>query len=224
MRLGVVPLDRGVIKAIFLVCLADGIVGLSYGSLAAAEGFPLWVPIALSTLVLAGASEFLFIGIVAGGGSPLTAAAAGLLVNARHLPFGIAVKDLVGIGSRSLLGCHIMNDESVVFGISQPKLAQRRAAYWICGLGIFTIWPLSVIGGAVIGRFIPDVSAIGLDAVFPAILIALIFPALRQRRTLIPATLGTALSVLATPFVPAGMPVLFSLLGLLSWRERKNAK
>ncbi|MFZ4215413.1 AzlC family ABC transporter permease, partial [Pantoea endophytica] len=142
----------------------------------------------------------------------------------RHLPFGIAVKDLVGKGSRSLLGCHIMNDESVVFGISQPKLAQRRAAYWICGLGIFTIWPLSVIGGAVIGRFIPDVSAIGLDAVFPAILIALIFPALRQRRTLIPATLGTTLSVLATPFVPAGMPVLFSLLGLLSWRERKNAK
>lgn len=224
MRLGAVPLDRGVIKAIFLVCLADGIVGLSYGSLAAAEGFPLWVPIALSTLVLAGASEFLFIGIVAGGSSPLTAAAAGLLVNARHLPFGIAVKDLVGKGSRSLLGCHIMNDESVVFGISQSKLAQRRAAYWICGLGIFTIWPLSVIGGAVIGRFIPDVSAIGLDAVFPAILIALIFPALRQRRTLIPATLGTALSVLATPFVPAGMPVLFSLLGLLSWRERKNAK
>ncbi|WP_277976615.1 AzlC family ABC transporter permease [Pantoea endophytica] len=224
MRLGAVPLDRGVIKAIFLVCLADGIVGLSYGSLAAAEGFPLWVPIALSTLVLAGASEFLFIGIVAGGGSPLTAAAAGLLVNARHLPFGIAVKDLVGKGSRSLLGCHIMNDESVVFGISQSKLAQRRAAYWICGLGIFTIWPLSVIGGAVIGRFIPDVSAIGLDAVFPAILIALIFPALRQRRTLIPATLGTALSVLATPFVPAGMPVLFSLLGLLSWRERKSAK
>ena len=224
MRLGAVPLDRGVLKAIFLVCLADGIVGLSYGSLAAADGFPLWVPIALSTMVLAGASEFLFIGIVAGGGSPLTAAAAGLLVNARHLPFGIAVKDLVGQGGRSLLGCHIMNDESVVFGISQKTLRQRRAAYWVCCLGIFAIWPLSVVCGAFIGRFIPDVSAIGLDAVFPAILIALIFPALRQRRTRIPATLGTALSVLATPFVPAGMPVLFSLLCLLSWRERKNAQ
>ncbi|WP_233207442.1 MULTISPECIES: AzlC family ABC transporter permease [unclassified Pantoea] len=217
-------LDRGVIKAIVLVCLADGIVGLSYGSLAAAQGFPLWVPIALSTLVLAGASEFLFIGVVAGGGSPLTAAAAGLLVNARHLPFGIAVKDLVGQGGRSLLGCHIMNDESVVFGISQPGLQQRRVAYWLCGLGIFAVWPLTVIGGAMIGRFIPDVSAIGLDAVFPAILIALIFPALRKRRTRIPALAGTALSVAVTPFVPAGMPVLFSLLGLLSWRERKDGQ
>ncbi|RBO13669.1 AzlC family ABC transporter permease [Pantoea sp. 3_1284] len=224
MRAGINVLDRGVIKAIVLVCLADGIVGLSYGSLAAAQGFPLWVPIALSTLVLAGASEFLFIGIVAGGGSPLTAAAAGLLVNARHLPFGIAVKDLVGQGGRSLLGCHIMNDESVVFGISQPWLQQRRVAYWLCGLGIFAVWPLTVIGGAMIGRFIPDVSAIGLDAVFPAILIALIFPALRKRRTRIPALAGTALSVAVTPFVPAGMPVLFSLLGLLSWRERKDGQ
>lgn len=215
------PLNREVVKAIILVCLADGIVGLSYGSLASADGFPLWVPVALSTLVLAGASEFLFIGIVAGGGSPLTAALAGLLVNARHLPFGIAVKDLVGKGARGLVGCHIMNDESVVFGISQSTLAQRRAAFWLCGLGIGLIWPLTVITGAAIGQFIPDVSAIGLDAVFPAILIALIFPALRQRRTLIPASGGALLSVLATPFVPAGMPVLFSLLGLLSWRMRK---
>ncbi|MDT0177644.1 AzlC family ABC transporter permease [Enterobacter sp. BRE11] len=215
------PLNREVVKAIILVCLADGIVGLSYGSLASADGFPLWVPVALSTLVLAGASEFLFIGIVAGGGSPLTAALAGLLVNARHLPFGIAVKDLVGKGARGLVGCHIMNDESVVFGISQSTLAQRRAAFWLCGLGIGLIWPLTVITGAAIGQFIPDVSAIGLDAVFPAILIALIFPALRQRRTLIPASGGALLSILATPFVPAGMPVLFSLLGLLSWRMRK---
>lgn len=214
-------LSRDVIKAILLVCLADGIVGLSYGSLASADGFPLWVPVALSTLVLAGASEFLFIGIVAGGGSPITAALAGLLVNARHLPFGIAVKDLVGSGARGLFGCHIMNDESVVFGISQSGLKQRRAAFWLCGLGIALIWPLSVITGAAVGQFIPDVSAIGLDAVFPAILIALIFPALRQRRTLLPASVGALLALLATPWVPAGMPVLFSLLGLLSWRMRK---
>lgn len=214
-------LGNGVVKAIILVCLADGVVGLSYGSLAIADGFPLWVPLALSTLVLAGASEFLFIGVVAGGGSPLTAAAAGLLVNARHLPFGIAVKDLVGKGGVGLLGCHVMNDESVVFGISQPELAQRRRAFWICGLGIGFIWPVSVMTGAAIGQYIPDISVTGLDAVFPAILIALIFPALRQKRTRLSATTGALFSLLATPFVPVGMPVLFSLLGLLTWRSRK---
>ena len=45
-----------------------------------------WVPFVLSVCVLAGgASEFMFIGIVASG-NPLAAAAAGLLVNARHIP------------------------------------------------------------------------------------------------------------------------------------------
>lgn len=112
------------VKAILLVCLAVGVVGVSYGSLAMAYGFPLWVPMALSTLVVAGASEFMFIGIVASGGNPL--AAAGLLVNAPHLPFGVTVRDLVGKRAAGLLGCHIMNDESVVFGLSQKNPSNVR--------------------------------------------------------------------------------------------------
>ena len=123
------------VKAILLVCLAVGVVGVSYGSLAMAYGFPLWVPFVLSVSVLAGASEFLFIGIVASGGNPLAAAAAGLLVNARHIPFGVTVRDLVGKRAASYLGCHIMNDESVVFGLSKPPtgcaaLVWRSSGRW----------------------------------------------------------------------------------------------
>lgn len=69
-------LSGDTIKAIVLVCPAVGVVGMSYGSLAMAYGFPLWVPFVLSITVLAGASEFMFIGIVASGGNPLAAAAA----------------------------------------------------------------------------------------------------------------------------------------------------
>lgn len=222
------PLGGDVIKAIALVCLADGVVGLSYGSMATASGFPLWVPMALSLLVLAGASEFLFISIVAGGGSPFAGAAAGLLVNARHLPFGMAVRDLIankeagswGLGYQ-LLGCHIMNDESVVFGVSQKSPAKRRAAYWLCGMGIVVCWPLGVLIGGSVGKVIPDIKAIGLDAVFPAILVALTASALRHRQTLRRALTGMLLSLAAVPLVPAGLPVLFSLLGLAAWRKHK---
>lgn len=222
------PLGGDVVKAIALVCLADGIVGLSYGSMATASGFPLWVPMALSLLVLAGASEFLFISIVAGGGSPFAGAAAGLLVNVRHLPFGMAVKDLIsregqgwqGLGYR-LLGCHIMNDESVVFGVSQKSPAKRRAAYWLCGLGIVVCWPLGVLIGGSLGKIIPDIKVIGLDAVFPAILVALTASALKHRQTLRRALSGMVLSLVAVPLVPAGLPVLFSLFSLAVWRKHK---
>lgn len=212
-------LKADTIKAIFLVCLAVGVVGLSYGSLAIAYGFPVWVPFVLSICVLAGASEFMFIGIVASGGNPLAAAAAGLLVNARHVPFGVTVRDLVGRRSASLLGCHIMNDESVVFGLSQKTPEQRKAAYWLCGLGVAIIWPLGALLGALVGKILPAPETIGLDAVFPAILLALVIPAFKNRTTLIRACSGAALSLAAVSFAPAGLPVLFSLFGLLARKK-----
>jgi predicted branched-subunit amino acid permease len=184
------------IKAIILVCLAVGVVGMSYGSLAMAYGFPVWVPFVLSITVLAGASEFMFIGIVASGGNPL-----------------------VGKRGLSLLGCHIMNDESVVFGLSQKTAEQRKAAYWLCGLGVAIVWPLGALLGAMVGKLLPDPETIGLDAVFPAILLALVVPAFKNRTTLIRACSGAALSLAAVPFAPVGLPVLLSLLGLAARKK-----
>lgn len=207
-------LSSATIKAIALVCLAIAITGASYGSLAAAYGFPLWVPFMLSVCVLAGASEFMFIGIVASGGHPLAAAAAGLLVNARHIPFGVTVRDLVGKGATSLAGCHIMNDESVVFGLSQSTPDQRKAAYWLCGMGVAISWPLGAVLGSEVGRLLPSPEAIGLDAVFPAILLALVLPALRNKTTRLRACSGAALTLACVPLLPVGLPVLLSLFGL----------
>ena len=207
------------IKAIILVCLAVGVVGMSYGSLAMAYGFPVWVPFLLSITVLAGASEFMFIGIVASGGNPLAAAAAGLLVNARHVPVGVTVRELVGKRGLSFLGCHIMNDESVVFGLSQKTPEQRKAAYWLCGLGVAIVWPLGTLLGTIVGKLLPDLETIGLDAVFPAILLALVVPAFKNRTTLIRACSGAALSLAAVPFAPVGLPVLLSLLGLAARKK-----
>ncbi|WP_047682152.1 MULTISPECIES: AzlC family ABC transporter permease [Xenorhabdus] len=206
-------------KSIFLVCLAVGVVGVSYGSLATAYGFPLWVPIALSILVLAGASEFMFIGIIASGGNPLAAAAAGLLVNARHLPFGVAVRELVGNHMAKFLGCHIMNDESVVFGMSQATPEQRKAAYWLCGIGVTIFWPLGTLIGSTVGKFIPTPETIGLDAVFPTILLAMVIPSFKNKTSLIRASSGAAISLSAIPFAPVGLPVLLSLLGLLTRKK-----
>jgi len=206
-------------KGIYLICLAVGVVGISYGSLATAYGFPLWVPLFSSLFVLAGASEFMFIAIVAGGGNPLAAAVAGLLVNARHFPFGIAVRDLVGSRRSAVLGCHIMNDESVVFGLSQTTHPQRKPAFWLCGLGVALVWPLGTVLGSVVGRLLPDTQMIGLDAVFPAILLALVIPALKSRTTLLRASSGAAISLLAVPFTPTGLPVLLSMIGLLARKK-----
>jgi 4-azaleucine resistance transporter AzlC len=210
-------LAGGTLRDIALACLAVWFIGLSYGAIAVASGFPLWVPAAQSVLVLAGASEFLFIGIVAAGGNPLAAAAAGLLVNARHLPYGLALPDVTGPGlARRLLGSHVMNDESVVFALAQEDLPRKRAAYWACGLGVLLCWPAGAVLGALIGSAIGNTGAFGLDAMFPAVILALIVPALRDRVTLRAALIGAAIALAATPFLPAGLPVLLALAGVLA--------
>jgi 4-azaleucine resistance transporter AzlC len=217
-------LPRGVLRDVALTCLAVWFIGLSYGAIAVASGFPLWVPAAQSVLVLAGASEFLFIGIIAAGGSPIAAALAGLLVNARHLPYSLALPDVTGHGWRRLLGTHVLNDESVVFALAQDDLARKRAAYWACGLGVLVCWPSGAVLGALIGGLVRDTSAFGLDAMFPAVILALIVPALRDRVMLRAAVAGAAVALAASPFLPAGLPVLLALAAVLGTIRRRPSR
>ncbi|WP_375083554.1 AzlC family ABC transporter permease [Providencia sp. SKLX074055] len=208
-------LNNSTVKNIALVCFADLIVGISYGALAHSQGVDFWVPLTLSILVLAGASEFLFIGVIFTGGSPISAALAGLLVNSRHIPFSFAVGDLTGKGKKALLGYHIMNDESVVFGLAQETEKEKRAAFWLCGIGILLCWPLGVIIGEVLGSFMDDTHVFGMDAMFPAIILALSLPALKDKRLRLTAIIGAVIAVATTPYLPAGIPVLLALLSLV---------
>jgi 4-azaleucine resistance transporter AzlC len=208
-------LEPSVLRDIALTCLAVLFIGLSYGATAVASGFPLWVPAVQSVFVLAGASEFLFIGIVGAGGNPIAAALAGLLVNSRHLPYGLSLPEVTGTGWRRLLGTHLMNDETVVFTLAQPDLARKRAAWRACGLGVLICWPGGAIAGALIGSAVHDTGAFGLDAMFPAVILALIMPSLRDRTTLRAAGAGAAIALTATPFLPAGLPILLALAAVL---------
>jgi len=216
-------LDRGLARDIGLVCLADCLVGVSYGAIAVSSGFPLWLPMLMSLLVFAGASQFMFIGIVAAGGNPFAAVLAGLLANARHLPFGFAVGDAVGTRrSTRALGSHLMSDETVAFAMAQDEAPRRRAAYWACGLGIFVFWNTGVLVGAYAGTAISDTDAFGLDAAFPAVLLALVLPSLRDKATRLPVLIGVLAALAATPFLPAGLPVLLALAGVLAGLTAKE--
>ncbi|MFD4193339.1 MULTISPECIES: AzlC family ABC transporter permease [Amycolatopsis] len=207
-------LDRRLLRDVALVALADGVVGVSYGAISTGSGFGAWLPVVMSLVVFAGAAQFLFVGLVAAGGSPFAAAVAGLLVNSRHLPFGMAVSEVLGRRGR-ILGSHLMTDENVAFALAQEDAARRRAAYWACGIGIFVCWNVGVLAGAFAGTVIGDTDAFGLDAAFPAVLLALVLPSLKDRDTRHAAVAGAAVALAATPFLPAGLPVLLALAGVL---------
>lgn len=242
--------DRQIRSAVALLCAAVGTVGVSYGATAAGAGFPLWLPLALSLLVLAAGSEILFLGILAAGGSPFAALAAGLLVNARHLTYGLSIPHVVAGGTQHRTGAtpgpaattaappqthgiarrsrtmawlrtaaraHLLNDETAALALTQPAPAAARAAYLLCGLGILVSWPAGTLLGTALGALAPDPDTLGLDAVFPAVLLALVLPALRSPAVRRAALAGSATALVATPFLPSGLPVLLAAITTLAW-------
>jgi 4-azaleucine resistance transporter AzlC len=206
------PLGRNAAAMGLAVCL----VGASFGAVATAAGLPAWAVIAMSALVFAGGSQFMAVGMLAAG-SPLAAVLGGLLLNARHLPFGLAVGDALGAGwPRRLIGAHVLVDESVAFAMAESDPPRRRRAYWLTGGVLFLAWQLGTVAGVRLGAAVGDPAAYGVDAAFPAALLALILPSLRRPDARRVALLAAALAVPASFLLPPGLPILIALLGLLA--------
>lgn len=208
---------------IVLVAASVAVIGVSYGLGATAAGFPLWQVLMLAVAVFGASAEILFVGIVAAGGAPLAAAAAALLVNARALPYGLAVGRFLPRGPLRLLGAHLANDETVAMALTGATPERRRALLWTSGAAVAVAWPLGALLGAALGAVVADPTVLGLDAVFPAVLLALALPALRDSRTSAAALTGGAVALATLPLVPLGLAPVLALVGLLaggrrSWR------
>ncbi|QHC67648.1 branched-chain amino acid ABC transporter permease [Rathayibacter sp. VKM Ac-2759] len=202
-------------RSIALVSVSVAVVGVSYGLGAAGAGFPLWQILLLAVAVFGASAEILFVGVIAAGGAPLAAALAALLVNARALPYGMTVGAFLPGGPLRLLGAHLANDETVALAMSGATLERRRALFWSSGIAVAVAWPVGALLGALLGAVVADPAALGLDAVFPAVLLALALPALRSARTAAAAVAGGVVALAVLPTAPLGLAPVLALTGLV---------
>jgi branched chain amino acid efflux pump len=174
--------------------------------------------ILMSILVFAGAAQFGSVTVLAAGGSVASAVSAGLLINARFLPMGLALAPALRGGPvRRAAEAQAMVDASwalaqrgdgrfdrlVMLGATIPQ-----AACWWTGTAV------GALGGSLIG----DPATFGLDAMFPAFYLALLVQEMDLRATGASALLGAAIALVLVPFAPPGIPVVAAsaaaLLGL----------
>ncbi len=71
-------------------------LGLTYGIYMNVSGFSFWYPMLISVTVFAGSMEFVAVNMLLGAFDPLQALAVTLMVNARHLFYGISMLDVYG--------------------------------------------------------------------------------------------------------------------------------
>lgn len=88
-------------------------LGLTYGIYMNVSGFGFWYPMIMSMTIFAGSMEFVTVNMLLGAFNPLQAFAATLMINARHLFYGISMLDKYkGAGIKKIYLIYGLCDES----------------------------------------------------------------------------------------------------------------
>ena len=201
-------LRRGAVTAIPLA-IAVGLFGVSFGVLSASTGGMGALPaIVMSATTFAGSAQFAAASVLAGGGGPVTAILAALLLNARYLPIGVSVaRFMLGGRVARFVQSQLVVDESwAIASRGGGEFDPHRLVG--AGVVLWCAWVAGTVIGVLGGEALGDPAALGLDAAFPALFLALLVPQLGGRRARAAAGLGAAIAVVLVPFTPAGVPII----------------
>jgi 4-azaleucine resistance transporter AzlC len=186
---------------------ASLLLGVSFGVLAR----PLMGPVAaivMSTIVFAGSAQFAALAVLSAGGGAAAAIVAGMLLNLRFVPMGIAIAPSLRAGplGRALRGQALVD--------ASWALANRGGGRFdidfLLGstLAQYPAWVGGTVLGAVAGGLIGDPRSLGLDAIFPAFFLGLLVAELRRPRARPVSALGAVIALVLTPLTPAGIPII----------------
>lgn len=200
------------------ISAAVALYGISFGALAVASGLNLWQTIALSALMFTGGSQFAFIGVLASGGAPSTAFTGATLLSVRNTIYAVQLKALLNpAGLRKYAAAQVTIDESMAVSTAQETAAEQRRGFWFTGLGVYIGWNIATVIGALLGDFIAEPEALGLDGAVVAAFLGLLWPRLRSREPWALAVLAALVTTLAMPLVPPGIPILIAAGVAVVW-------
>ena len=200
------------------LALAPLLFGAAFGVLAIDAEMGGAAAVVMSATTFAGSAQFAAASILDTGGGAPAAIVAAVLLNARYAPLSIAVASMFpGSARRRLLESQLIVDESWA-------LAGRsgRFEYGIL-VGVGVLFWLLWVGGTAAGTLVGDLlepTAIGLDAAFPALFLALLVPYVRTRRALAAALTSAAITFVLIPVAPPGVPIVAAGLACL-WGVRR---
>lgn len=209
------------------ISVATGLYGISFGALAVAAGLQLWQACALSALMFTGGSQFAFIGVIAGGGTGAAAWAAATMLGVRNGIYGMQIKALLRPLTRRIpLMAQITIDESNATATAQDDPGEQRRGFWTAGVGVYILWNLFTLIGALAGDAMGDPKQWGLDGAACAAFLGLLWPRLKSRDPIAIAVVAAAVTVITIPVVPAGIPVIIAAVVtavVWEWRHHGDA-
>ena len=193
------------------IAAAVGIYGVSFGALGVAAGLSVPQTCALSLLMFTGGSQFAFVGVIAGGGTGLSALTAATLLGLRNGVYGMQLEALLRPRRpMAPVYAQFTIDESMANATAQADADEQRRGFWSAGLGVFVTWNLFTLLGAIAGNAIGDPARWGLDGAACAAFLGLLWPRLRGRDPVAIAVICAFVTVVFTPLTPPGLPIIIA--------------
>jgi 4-azaleucine resistance transporter AzlC len=199
-------------RAALPIAVAVLAFGASFGILARDAGMGVSAPIVMSMTTFAGSAQFAVASVLESGGALAAAIAAAVLLNLRYLAIGISVAPgLRGSAVRRLAEAQLAVDES--WAIAQRDGRVSRDPLIGAGLVLLAAWVGGTVAGVLGGSALGDPADYGLDAMFPALFLALLAGQIHGHRTRVAAVAGALIALALTPLLPPGVPLIVAAAG-----------
>ena len=167
-------------------------LGIGFGIIMQQNGFGLIWAVAMSLFIYAGSMQYVGVGLLTGGAGLLTAALATLLVNARHLFYGISMIDAYkGTGKKKPYLIFALTDEtySLVSREQLPQGVNRNSYFFLVSLFDQCYWVAGTALGSLAGSLIP-MNFEGIDFALTALFVTIFVEQWLSSKDHFPAIVG----------------------------------
>lgn len=174
-------------------------LGAGFGILLSEAGYGVLWALSMGVFVLAGSGQYLAVSLMASGADLFSAAMATLLVNARHLFYGISLlEDYKGAGLRKPYMIFSLTDETYSL-VTQKKPPQGMSKHRYCfmvSLLDHLYWIAGCTLGSLVGTYLP-ISFEGVEFVLTALFVTMFIDQWLTHKDHKPALIGVGATLLA---------------------------
>jgi 4-azaleucine resistance transporter AzlC len=204
-------------------------LGLTYGIYMNVSGFSFWYPMLMSLTIFAGSAEFIAANLLLGAFHPLQALTVTLMINARHLFYGISMLDrFKNVGLKKIYLIFGMCDEtfSINYTAKIPPDVDRGLFMLFVTLLNHFYWFLGATLGGIFGSLI-RFNTEGLDFVMTAMFVVIFLEQWLKEKNHVSSLLGLGLSLLCLIAFGADgflIPAMLSILCVLTLLRKPMEK
>lgn len=192
------------------------VLGIGFGILLHDKGYSFWWAIFMSVGIYAGSMQYVGVELLASRTSPLSAALMTLMVNARHLFYGISmVEKYRDTGAAKPYLIFALTDEtySLVCDPHLPEGISKRHYYLLVSLMDQCYWVFGSFLGSLLGSAL-TFNTQGIDFSMTALFVVIVVEQWEKTKQHVPAILGILVSVVCLLIFGTSNFLIPSMIGI----------